>query len=69
MLLVDKNESLRPTHFEGFLQNIKSKCYSFASTYHCGVGGLASDLDWRPDFFYGETIIEPLKIWLNSQLL
>lgn len=69
---MEENESLRLTHFErDFLQSPKSNCYSLASTCHCGVSGLASDLDWALDFFFFfyETIIEPLKMWLNSRLL
>lgn len=51
-----------------FLQNTKFKCYSFASTYHYEVNGLDSDLDLGLNIFY-QTITEPLKIRLNSQLL
>lgn len=43
-------------------------CYSSASIYHYGGNGLASGLDLGLSIFY-QTITEPLKIQLNSQLL
>lgn len=66
---MEENDSLRPTHFErasSKTQNLNVTVLQVLN--HYGVNGLASDLDLGLSIFY-QTITEPLKIRLNSQLL
>ena len=64
-----ENKSLRLTHFEKDFSKTENLNVSFASIYHFGVSGLASGLDLELSFFlFYETVIEALKICLNSQL-
>ena len=65
---MDENKSLRLTHFEKDFSETQNLNVSFASIYDCGISGLASDLDLGLNFLFNETVIEALKICLNSQL-
>lgn len=68
---MDENKSLRLTHLEKEFSKHRNLNVSLASIHHCGVSGLASDLDLGLNFFFfffNETATEALKICLNSQL-
>lgn len=69
-LYADGSEFLRLTHFERDFSTARN----LNMIYHYGISSLASDLDLGLDFlftyfFSHETIIEPLKVWLNCQSL